>query len=77
MIEVNIYLITILHTNLDLTVFYAIVDIFLEENTLEDRLNQRKEKIYRYQQVHEYALKYGVQSSQRITGHALVPQTKK
>lgn len=63
MIEVNIYLITILHTNLDLT--------------LEDRLNQRKEKIYRYQQVHEYALKCGVQSSQRITGHALVPQIKK
>lgn len=30
-------------------VFYAIVDIFLEENSLEDRLNQRKEKIYRYQ----------------------------
>ena len=46
-------------------VFYAIVDIFLEENSLEDRLNQRKEKIYRYQQVHEYALKYGVTKAAR------------
>lgn len=78
MIEVNIYLITILHTNLDLTlnmVFYAIVDIFLEENSLEDRLNRRKEKFYRV--MWSYALKCGVQSSQRITGHALVPQIKK
>lgn len=65
----------ILHHYMDMTVFYAIVDIFLEENSLEDRLNRRKEKFYRV--MWSYALKCGVQSSQRITGHALVPQIKK
>lgn len=56
-------------------VFYAIVDIFLEENSPRGRLNRRKEKFYRV--MWSYALKCGVQSSQRITGHALVPQIKK